>query len=77
VLTYYPQARAVPLVLDNLDPKILPADQRTDLQPVYSFNAEGLWLAKMRSEGQKIGTANNINMWRDLVVRLQRERGDK
>ena len=77
VLTYYRQARAIPLVLDNLDQKILPADQRADLQPVYSFNAEGLWLAKMRSEGQKIGTANDINMWRDLVVRLQRERGDK
>lgn len=77
VLTYYPMPRAIPLVLDNLNPEILPADRRTDLQPVYSFNAEGLWLAKMRNEGQKIGTANDINMWRDLLARLQRERGDK
>jgi predicted transglutaminase-like cysteine proteinase len=77
VLTYYRQPRAIPLVLDNLDPEILPADKRTDLQPVYSFNAEGLWLAKMRNEGQKIGTANDINMWRDLLARLQRERGEK
>jgi predicted transglutaminase-like cysteine proteinase len=74
VLTFYETPGAMPKVLDNLDPKIKPADQRQDLQPVYSFNGNGLWLAKMRGEGQKLGSANDLNMWRDLVARLNRER---
>lgn len=41
VLTYYSSPDAVPLVLDSLMDEILPATRRTDLVPVYSFNAEG------------------------------------
>ena len=74
VLTYYGTPGSIPSVLDNLDPVIKPADQRLDLEPVYSFNGEGLWLAKMRGEGQKMGSSSDLNMWRDLVARLQRER---
>jgi len=74
VLTYYDAPGSIPRVLDNLDPVIKPADQRADLEPVYSFNGEGLWLAKMRGEGQKMGSSSDLNMWRDLVARLQRER---
>lgn len=74
VLTYYDAPGSMPTVLDNLDPVIKPADQRSDLEPVYSFNGEGLWLAKMRGEGQKMGSSSDLNMWRDLVARLERER---
>lgn len=74
VLTYYESPRAIPLVLDNLDVKIKPASKRPDLEPVYSFNGSGLWLAKMRGEGQKLGSANDLNMWRDLISRLRREK---
>nr|GEX08116.1 hypothetical protein [Tanacetum cinerariifolium] len=34
----------MPLVLDSLIDDIKPASERTDLLPVYAFNAEGLWL---------------------------------
>ncbi len=74
VLTFYSSPGAMPDVLDNLINEIKPADQRPDLQPVYSFNGNGLWLAKMRGEGQKLGSADDLNMWRDLVARLNRER---
>lgn len=74
VLTYYDKPSAIPSVLDNLDPIIKPANERLDLQPVYSFNGDGLWLAKMRGEGKKMGSSSDLNMWRDLVARLQRER---
>jgi predicted transglutaminase-like cysteine proteinase len=74
VLTYYDTPDSIPRVLDNLDPVIKPADKRSDLEPVYSFNGEGLWLAKMRGEGQKMGSSSDLNMWRDLVARLERER---
>ena len=77
VLTYYETPRSIPLIMDNIDTKIKPAHKRPDLKPVYSFNAEGLWLAKMRGEGQKTGSASDLNMWRDLEARLKRERGAK
>lgn len=69
VLTYYPDD-GEPLVLDILIPEMLPASKRTDLQPVYSFNAEGLWKAKTRGEDTRLGSADDITMWRDLRVRL-------
>ena len=46
VLTYYANPNAEPLILDNLDPAIRPASERSDLLPVYSFNDLGVFLAK-------------------------------
>lgn len=74
VLTYYETPGAMPKVLDNLIPEIKSADKRPDLEPVYSFNGEGLWLSDNSGEGKKLGTANDLNMWRDLVARLERQR---
>jgi len=70
VLTYFPSPRAIPLVLDNLIPQIKPANQRTDLLPVYSFNGTGLWLAKARGLGKKVGKASRLNMWNELKNRM-------
>ena len=58
VLTYFENKRAIPLVLDNLINEIQPASRRQDLTPVYSFNGTGLWLAKSRGEGQRVGDAS-------------------
>jgi len=70
VLTYFATPRAVPLVLDNLIAKIKPATQRTDLLPVYSFNGSGLWLAKTRGSGKKVGESTRLNMWTELKERM-------
>ncbi len=45
VLTYHSEPGSIPLVLDNYNPVILPASARLDLVPVYSFNAESLFLS--------------------------------
>jgi predicted transglutaminase-like cysteine proteinase len=45
-LAYYPRPSEQPLILDNLDPRIRPASERSDLLPVYSFNDLGVFLAK-------------------------------
>jgi len=75
VLAYYPYPDAEPLILDNLRPEILPASKRTDLEPVYSFNGLGLWVAKERGAGYtSLGNPGRINFWRDLKVRMQQER---
>lgn len=76
VLTYYPTPDAVPLVLDNLNKRILPASMRSDLAPVYSFNGDGLWLAKSRNRGLRVGTSERINLWQDLKARMKRENGN-
>jgi len=73
VLTYYPKPNAVPLVLDNLKGQILSATKRFDLAPVYSFNAEGLWLAKRRGSGKRVGTSARLSLWNDLKARMQQE----
>ncbi|MCW8943335.1 MAG: transglutaminase-like cysteine peptidase [Sedimenticola sp.] len=73
VLTYYPEQSGVPLVLDNINSQILTADKRGDLAPVYSFNAEGLWLAKNRGRGQKVGSSTRISLWQDLKARMAKE----
>lgn len=44
VLTYFETPQSIPLVLDNYDLRILSADKRTDLLPIYSFNAQSLFL---------------------------------
>jgi predicted transglutaminase-like cysteine proteinase len=71
VLTYFATPRATPLVLDNLNPHILPATERIDLQPVYSFNGTGLWLAKAAGSGKRVGGSERLDLWRDLQTRMQ------
>lgn len=73
VLTYYPTPGAIPLVLDNLIPEIRSATLRTDLVPVYSFNGDGLWLAKERGLGRNVGTSDRISLWRTLAARVGKE----
>lgn len=70
VLAYYPQPDADPLILDNLIGDIRPASQRTDLQPVYSFNDDDLWLA---SGMAKKGGAGNVRLWQGLLQKLAKE----
>lgn len=71
VLTYYKNKRAMPVVLDNLIPEIKPANLRTDLVPVYSFNGDGLWIAKTRGEGQRVGSSSRLSLWEDLKKRME------
>lgn len=71
VLAYYPQADAEPLILDNLITAVRPASRRPDLQPVFSFNSDGLW--------QGVGglAAGNpqarLSRWRDLLAKARSE----
>lgn len=71
VLAYYAQPGAEPLILDNLLPDVRPASQRPDLQPVFSFNSEGLW------QGVGSITAGDpvarLSQWRELLTKVQAE----
>lgn len=71
VLAYYATPTAEPLILDNLRADVLPAAQRSDLTPVFSFNSEGLW------QGVGQATAGDpmarLSRWRDTWQRIQLE----
>ena len=73
VLAYYPSPEAEPLILDNINKRILPASQRKDLLPVYSFNAKNLWLAKARNKRLKADSQKNLPQWRQVNERMLRE----
>ena len=73
VLTYQCQRSDYPLVLDNLNTLILPAEQRKDLLPVYSFNIQGLWIAKQRGMGKKVGNKERSSLWVEFLQRMKEE----
>ena len=73
VLAYYAHPAAEPLILDNLIAEIRPGAQRNDLLPVYSFNGDGLWKARERGQGRRVGTAERLNLWRQLNARMDLE----
>jgi len=70
VLAWYPRPDADPLILDNLINDIKLASQRSDLEPVYSFNGSGLWSNKA-GQNKRIGEADKLSRWRDLNQRMQ------
>ncbi len=73
VLAYYPTPSSDPLILDNLNKRIRPASERTDLRPVYSFNADNLWLSRSRNEVLKTGKPTQLKLWVDLQRRMNQE----
>jgi len=71
VLTYFDKPNATPLVLDNINKRILPANKRPDLAPIYSFNGDGLWLAKERGKGKAVaGGSNRLKKWASLLKKM-------
>tara|TARA_R110001583_G_scaffold11560_2_gene52049 strand:+ start:2725 stop:3405 length:681 start_codon:yes stop_codon:yes gene_type:complete len=72
VLAYFETPDAMPMVLDNINKKILPADYRQDLQPIYSFNGDGLWAAKAQGRGRKIKEKGSHSTWETLMTRIER-----
>ena len=73
VLTYYSTPDAEPVILDNLIDEIKLASNRTDLVPVYSFNGDGLWLAKERGKGKRVGDSKRIKIWTELGLRIKKQ----
>jgi predicted transglutaminase-like cysteine proteinase len=72
VLAYYPTPEGEPLVLDNLQPVIRLAGERTDLSPVFSFNAEGLWqgVGSIRANGDPL---TRLSKWREVLARARQD----
>jgi predicted transglutaminase-like cysteine proteinase len=75
VLTYFKTPKSIPLVLDNMNFKIFPANKRRDLKPVFSFNAESLYKAKQAGLGKMVPSGNKKNKkWLDLMDNIKRDK---
>jgi predicted transglutaminase-like cysteine proteinase len=72
VLSYYAEPTADPLILDSLVNEILTASERPDLIPIYSFNSQGLWLAK-KQRSDRLGGAERLSLWQELQFRFSQE----
>jgi hypothetical protein len=71
VLAYYPSPQSQPLILDNLNGRILPLSQRQDLLAIYAFNADGIYLP--RTPSKKIAQpVSLLSRWVALNTRMQR-----
>jgi predicted transglutaminase-like cysteine proteinase len=71
VLAYFETPDAMPLILDNINKKILAANYRKDLQPIYSFNGDGLWAAKAQGRGRKLKDKGAHSAWQSLMDRIE------
>ncbi|WP_421356718.1 cysteine protease LapG [Pseudocitrobacter faecalis] len=69
VLAWYATPDATPLILDNLKTAILPATQRNDLLPVYSFNGQGLWVPQAGGN-KRVGDSKKLSRWQDLLTKM-------
>lgn len=71
VLGYYETPAAEPLLLDNLVPSITPASQRTDLDPLFSFNSSGLWAGG--STESRADPLARLSRWSNVIDRMQQQ----
>lgn len=71
VLGYYGDNNSEPLILDSLLADVLPASQRTDLTPVFSFNSQGIW---SQGAAKSVGSPTaRLSRWRNLLQKLDNE----
>ncbi|WP_421201304.1 transglutaminase-like cysteine peptidase [Aeromonas enteropelogenes] len=73
VTLYFPTPKSDPLVLDNINSRILPGSKRADLIPVYSFDAKSIWIMKSRREGTLAGSADRLAQWTAMKTRFSSE----
>lgn len=71
VLGFYQTPASEPLILDNMVASIQPASRRNDLDPVFSFNSNGLWAGG--SNSSRADPMARLSRWRNVVSRMQEQ----
>lgn len=76
VLSYFETPASNPLILDNYNPAIIEGAGRSDLLPVYSFNANSLFLNNASAGlGKSLPTDKIKNSkWQKLLADLRKEK---
>jgi predicted transglutaminase-like cysteine proteinase len=71
VMAYYSSPDAEPMILDSLITEIRPASRRPDLQPLFSFNTEGIYAGAGGRAGRSVNA--RLSRWQSLMQRAQEE----
>lgn len=76
VLSYFKKPNSNPQILDNYNPQILRGSERSDLLPVYSFNASKLFLTNSSAGlGKSLPTDKIKNSkWEKLLADIKSEK---
>ena len=72
VLAWYENPGSIPLILDNANGQILPASQRRDLRPIFSFTSDALWIAGNKQTADN-KPSSRLSQWRQMLNRAQAE----
>ncbi len=70
VLAYYEKPSAMPLILDNNNFKVLPANKRKDLTPIYRLQAGQI---EKISTGKKVKNQKVGRKWDQLIENIKRK----
>ncbi|MFT3735783.1 MAG: transglutaminase-like cysteine peptidase [Rhodocyclaceae bacterium] len=73
VLAWYAQPDAEPLLLDNLDPRLLSASQRPDLSPLFSIAGSAAMPVREGGRARQISDVT-LSRWEALQKRVALER---
>lgn len=73
VLAFYAEPDAEPLILDNLITEIRPASRRPDLQPMFSFNSQGIWSNPGAGAAAGPTGVGRLTRWQELLNRAKAE----
>ena len=72
VLAWYASPITTPLILDNMESSILSANERGDLFPVFSFNANALWVGN-KTAPSSANPVDRLSRWRNVLNRMRAE----
>ncbi len=76
VLLFLAEPTAMPLVLDNLTNAVVSGQKRTDLIPVYSFNALGVWRSRTFDQDTQLHHGGDgVTLWQALIHRMRSAQG--
>ncbi len=71
VLTYFETPSSMPLVLDNNNHKVIPANRRPDLTPIYNFNGAAIVRASGEKKGKKVKSKKVHKQWDQLLIDIK------
>lgn len=71
VLSWAAAPQQMPVILGNIDKRIVPATSRRDLIPIYSFNGSSLWTSTSGGQEAPVGSSSHLSRWEDWQVRVR------